>query len=323
MNLLPGLPPLESPCFSQWVTTLPDWVQPIARSLHESGYAVLDFPDPRFASWAKQIRQDLTPHFDLQAWRHRRQAGHPGGLRIRDAVDLSDSVRQLAGAPKLLELLEWLYGRTPFPFQTLNFPVGTEQGMHSDTVHFHSWPERFLCGVWVALEDLHEEGGPLLYWPGSHRFPCLTNELVGQPPQGATNQDAFTPAWIQLVQQHGLQSKRFVARKGQTLIWVANLLHGGAPHTAIEHTRWSQVTHYYFEGCAYWTPLFSDVISGQIHFREPQNLLTGQSVPNCSLGNPLPAWHVKLSHFRTPKLAPIPRLRRWWARHQHRVQGVM
>ena len=50
-----------------------------------------------------------------------------------------------------------LYGREPFPFQTLNFPYGSRQHYHSDAVHFNSLPKGFMCGVWVALEDIHED----------------------------------------------------------------------------------------------------------------------------------------------------------------------
>ena len=28
-----------------------------------------------------------------------------------------------------------------------------------------------MCGVWVALEDITEDNGPLHYYPGSHRLP--------------------------------------------------------------------------------------------------------------------------------------------------------
>ena len=32
-------------------------------------------------------------------------------------------------------------------------------------------PEGFMCGVWVALEDMDMENGPLVYYPGSHKLP--------------------------------------------------------------------------------------------------------------------------------------------------------
>ena len=67
-------------------------------------------------------------------------------------------------------MLRILYGREPIPFQTLNFLPGTEQSLHSDAMHFSSLPARFMCGVWVALEDATLENGPLRYVPGSRRF---------------------------------------------------------------------------------------------------------------------------------------------------------
>ena len=30
-----------------------------------------------------------------------------------------------------------------------------------------------MCGVWIALEDIHEDSGPLIYYPKSHRSPYI------------------------------------------------------------------------------------------------------------------------------------------------------
>ena len=46
-------------------------------------------------------------------------------------------------------------------------------------------------------------------------------------------------------------------KKGQCLVWSANLLHGGSPHRDKGRTRHSQVTHYYFDDCQYYSPLSS------------------------------------------------------------------
>ena len=315
INFCHGIPSFESPSYFQWINTIPKWVRPIAQDLHTKGYAVLDFPDPKFEDWAYEIKTDLEPHFDLEAWRKKKLSGQVGGLRIQDAAKFSPAVKELAVAPKILKLLELIYGRMPFPFQTLNFPVGTEQNIHSDTVHFSSWPERFLCGVWVALEDIGEKQGPLFYWPGSHRFPCLTNEFVrGLKQLDKPSQKIFEPVWLEMVKEACIQPEKFVARKGQVLIWTANLLHAGGAHTDLDCTRWSQVTHYYFEGCSYWTPMLSDVISGRIEFRNPNNYITGKIIPSYFSGQKVPVeidkdLQLKLMKFQRAKL----RISRWFS----------
>src|SRR6185295_7491231 len=83
----------------------------------------------------------------------------------------------------------FLYGRNPFPFQTLNFLRGSQQRVHSDTIHFNSKPARFMCGAWAALEDITPENGPLFYYPGSHKLPEYTYHDIGLPQQkGPSNQ---------------------------------------------------------------------------------------------------------------------------------------
>src|SRR5207247_2034074 len=90
-------------------------------------------------------------------WRRRRcrvDGALYSGNRLMDAWIISENVKALARAPKVLAMLEEFYGRKPLPFQTLNFPFGTEQTVHSDAIHFNSMPATFMCGVWVALEDM-------------------------------------------------------------------------------------------------------------------------------------------------------------------------
>ena len=90
--------------------------------------------------------------------------------RVQDAWKSIDEVRQLARDMSIAQALQQLVGRQSLPFQTLNFPIGTRQFTHSDTVHFNSIPSNYMAGVWVALEDIDEDNGPLLYYPGSHKL---------------------------------------------------------------------------------------------------------------------------------------------------------
>lgn len=284
----PGMPLIESPLFAASVGTLglTEDEMRIATSLHEKGYAVFDFPDVEIDCRIERIRQSLGPRYGIDF-------DDPGSdktigeRRIQDAWKTDADVKAIASNRKVLDLLSKLYGRAAFPFQTLNFPVGTQQGAHSDTVHFSSLPERFMCGVWLAMEDVNADAGPLFYYPGSHRWPIMTNALIGRRGYGSSldsAQDPFDPAWRALCDAHDVRRDIFLARKGQALIWCANLLHGGSPQNNPRLTRWSQVTHYYFDDCAYYTPAFSDETLGHLALREIVAICDDRPRPNLYLG---------------------------------------
>ena len=271
-NSLPGIPLIESPFFEKFFQNEahPPELTDLARRLRQNGFATLRFPDPEFDERAERIKRDLC-HVDR---------------RHQDGWKTQADVKALAVNETILSLLGTLYGRQAIPFQTLNFPVGTQQHFHSDAVHFSSIPERFMCGVWIALEDIHPDAGPLEYYPGTHRWPIYTYEHIGgnyEPGQRAS-QDLFHGAWRELLEGSGIPRETFLAKKGDALIWCANLLHGGAPQLDPARSRWSQVTHYYFEDCAYYTPMLSEPFRGTITFREIENIATGKLVPNMSNG---------------------------------------
>lgn len=306
-NVLPGVPDVESPLFETIFKSknVPPETMEIARRLREDGYAVFDFPDPNFDRLADKIIRTLDPKYDWNAWR----AGQIPNLRVQDAWKSVPEVRQIACNEKVLQLLSDLYGKQAFPFQTLNFPVGTQQHYHSDSVHFSSCPERFMAGVWVALEDIDSDNGPLIYYPGSHKLPIYTNEHVGinpdtQGPSPYTQYPAYEKAWEALVEVLDLKPLYFHAKKGQALIWSANLLHGGAAQTDINRTRYSQVTHYYFEGCSYYTPLGSVPFLGPIQFREIVDVTTAKPVPNKLNGVEVPKAHIAYTAPGKHKVRP-------------------
>ena len=224
------------------------------------------------------IRRNLQDRYDWEAWR----SGRSQGLRIQDAWTFDRNVKHIAVNAHVLDLLSRLYGKPAFPFQTLNFPVGTEQHFHTDSIHFSSIPERFMCGVWVAFEDVSPEAGPLIYYPGSHRLPIYLNEQLGAVPRHGADPygtyPAFVDFWRQLVSAQNLRPIEFLPRKGQAVIWAANLLHGGAAYQTRDRTRWSQVTHYYFRGCAFYTPLGSLPYLGSIEYRDVIDISTGETV---------------------------------------------
>jgi hypothetical protein len=144
----------------------------------------------------------------------------------------------------------------------------------------------------VALEDTDHENGPLYYYPGSHLLPQLT--LVDFGKQGSNGEagydhyrNVYEPGMREYVEALGLRREEAHIKKGQALIWSANLLHGGSPILERSRTRHSQVTHYCFEGCTYFTPLLSDPLLGRTLIRHPRDIRTGRLVPSRYCGEPL------------------------------------
>jgi hypothetical protein len=313
VNPLPGVPSVESPFFDKIFSksnTDPE-IMRIARGLREDGYAIIDFPDPDFDTVVASIKSDLTGGFNWERWRnYGYERGE--GMRIQDAWRTNANVRRLASNEKVAELLTTLYGRQARPFQTLNFPVGTQQHYHTDSIHFSSMPERFMCGVWIALEDVSGDAGPLIYYPGSHKWPIYTNEHLGVCSAASIepfNQSIYEPVWRALVDAYCPTPKTFTAKKGQALIWSANLLHGGVKQKDSRLTRWSQVNHYYFDGCAYYTPMHSDPAFGVIAFRTPLDINTGNQFKNQYSGCEIPEDFLRFATGKRPLRTGKPSLR--------------
>lgn len=290
-NPLSGLPLVESPLFPAFLPALglSEEEARIGLELHHRGFAVLDFPDPDLELRIERIKGRIAPRLGVDV-NDPDSDKTDNERRIQDAWRFDEDVREIAANLPILEMLGKLYGRPAFPFQTLNFPVGTQQSAHTDIVHFSSHPEKFMCGVWLAMEDIAAEAGPLFYYPGSHRWPVMNNALLGRRGTGtalASAQEPFEEAWTMLCAANGAEPEVFLARKGQALIWSANLLHGGSPQSDPRLTRWSQVTHYYFEGCTYYTPAYSDEALGNLDLRSIIAISDRKPRPNMYLGEPL------------------------------------
>jgi Phytanoyl-CoA dioxygenase (PhyH) len=257
-----GGPWFLSPLFEQMLSErkLDAESEQQVRTFAERGYLIVDdlgFAD--FEALAAEIAADIEPLHENGKYN-----------RVREAWTVSPAVRRLATAPRILELLELLYGRGPIPFQTLNFWRGSQQATHSDAYHFHSLPKHFVAGVWVAFEDVDDGNGPLHYYPGSHRLPDY---------DFLDDEDDLKPFVDDLISAYGLVKENGYLKRGQGLIWAANLLHGGDPVADTSRTRRSQVTHFYFEDCSYYTPFRSDPNRGKYYFRQITDVRTGKLRP--------------------------------------------
>jgi len=139
-----------------------------------------------------------------------------------------------------------------------------------------------MCGVWVALEDINMENGPLHYYKGSHRQPVQSKaqmEAAGfeQP------SEYFAHASRNYEKQYG------TIKKGEAVIWSANVLHGGEPIKDKTRSRLSQVTHYYFDDCVYFSSVLSNPEIGKMQVRRPYDIAEKRLIESRYKGKKVPA----------------------------------
>jgi ectoine hydroxylase len=207
----------------------------------DDGYMVLErfFAQARVDAVNQEVERlldegDVAFHFDSP--------------RVTDAFRQSREVRETLCDPGLARVLRFLMGREVRLFQTLNFLEGTEQPAHSDSFHMTTEPRGYLIGVWVALEDIAADSGPVFYYPGSQRLPYLMTEDLGIDGAGLVTPDkdpAYEAAVARQIAESGLEAADFTASAGDVLVWHANLLHGGRPVERAGASRRSMVAHYF------------------------------------------------------------------------------
>jgi phytanoyl-CoA hydroxylase len=172
----------------------------------------------------------------------------------------SEAVRKAMFAPAILDFLHLIFERRALASQTLGFWRGSQQNGHQDSAYVcYSMPMQFAAS-WIALEDVKEGAGELFYHVGSHRVGeyRFHNRFKGVAEAKRLGfADANTEAQIgqhverlaKQAQGLGLRTERFLAKRGDALIWAADLVHGGSTISKSQ-TRKSLVTHYCPADCA-------------------------------------------------------------------------
>lgn len=280
------IPWVESPFFSEVVNSIEisAFQKDKLKSFEEEGIMVLKLESEDLNETISSLNKKITPLFSDDTY-------SPDGNRIQDAWRHFSEVKEIATMQKIFDWLSLIYQRVPIPFQTLNFKCGTEQGAHSDTIHFHSLPHRFMAGVWIAFEDVDDDNGPLFYYPGSHKLPIFDFYDIGLHARDHMNLEnpneyykKYSDFLKSVIKSHSLSRQSLKVKKGDAVIWAANLIHGGMPVEDKSRTRSSQVTHYYFENSLYYTPMYSSPYLGEYYLKDVVNLSSNLPVDHFYLG---------------------------------------
>ncbi|NJC27194.1 phytanoyl-CoA dioxygenase family protein [Neolewinella antarctica] len=169
--------------------------------------------------------------------------------KLMFAIRKSEFLSELWNGEDLLTLLSTLIKGRARLFQSINFLHGSQQKTHSDSIHMTTFPLGGLLGVWLALEDIELDNGPLHYYPGSHKMPYYLNTEYGNEGDwlltGEKTYGDYETMIADKVAGTSYEKKVFLAKKGDLFIWHANLLHGGEPHLNPDRTRKSMVLHYF------------------------------------------------------------------------------
>jgi len=210
-------------------------------SWSDNGFIILEnfFDDPTIDSVNKEMKK-LVAQKKLQPTHDK---------KLMFANKISALIKNITLEKRLTGILSFILDKEVVPFQTINFIYGSNQRAHSDSIHMTTYPLGYLIAVWIALEDTNPDNGPLFYYPGSHRLPYLLNNDFNEGETaftlGKKDYPDYEDAIEKQITENQLEKKIFLAKKGDLLIWHANLLHGGLPVAKPELTRKSMVIHYY------------------------------------------------------------------------------
>ena len=188
----------------------------------------------------------------VEYWENDVKTVQPAGPKFRSVpVKLLDlyahleNARRIMFAPAILRFLTLVFEQPAVAFQGLYFRWGSRQDIHQDTAFVKVSSPMRLVASWVALEDIQPGSGELEYYVGSHTLEdYLFDGRHKWMPFRSTEYSAYVASLHARSQARGLERQRFQPKKGDVLIWSADLAHGGSQDISRAVTRKSLVTHY-------------------------------------------------------------------------------
>lgn len=248
-------PWLDRDGWSQQIEALPAEQAALCRQWAENGYVIQpklipeSLLDTAWQAYEQSVQRGvitLAP-----------ESAGDGDLLPGRFLNPHKRVRPFCRVAKHLELkhcLQRLLGHPVKLLQTIASHKGSQQAAHSDSIHMTTYPLGYLAAAWIAFEDIRTDSGPLELYPGSHRLPYVFSHDLQISVDDMKNEGygsyraRYEPFVQRLIAEHGLRPKYFEARKGDVLIWHANLLHGGSQRRDLSLTRKALVGHYFAKG---------------------------------------------------------------------------
>lgn len=246
---------IDAPDAQQKAAAHRGWLGPALSGFVEQGYAIIPNAVPaaaidRYLAEFEELRRRPSPA--KAHWMSDYPPLHGFDLatplsRALDTFMFAPAALDLMFAGRIGEFLKAIFQDDILAFQTLHFEVGSTQTVHQDTAYVVVDRPLHLAATWIALEDVAEGSGELVYYPGSHRFPHFLYDGRKHWCPDVDDGDIHGRHLASLHEQaaaRGIAMTSFRPKKGDALIWHADLAHGGGAITDPKLTRRSLVTHY-------------------------------------------------------------------------------
>lgn len=209
------------------------------------------------------VKRTFAPASLVDAYTAVREAlGRPEGWHSPVPYLHVGEIRDLCLFPELMRLLERLIGAEMGLHLNLTGWMSSERTWHQDGYLNPEFVGTWYCGVWVALDDVHPDCGPLEVVPGSHRWGAMSgakvrsyltaaearqigHEHAGDVGHWAKYAEPFvTRAFDERIARSGVAPVPFLGGKGDVLVWHSRLAHRGSTPRRRDLERRSLISHY-------------------------------------------------------------------------------
>jgi len=182
--------------------------------------------------------------------------------RIANLHAINSDVFNFLNDPVIQKIQRKLLSCEPILWGSLVFNKGSQQPLHADAPFFYVEPYGSMIGMWIALEDINPDAGPLFYVPQSHKKTISVESVVSENIQLKEEVDAFrelnTSAsprrfWDLSFAVSEEYSKKYAQlegavdvcpKKGDVFFWHQWLVHGGSKINNDTLSRNSIVSHW-------------------------------------------------------------------------------
>lgn len=178
--------------------------------------------------------------------------------KLPEALDASayiqvPAMREVGLHPAITAAISEVIGEEMGLSLSLSNWTSTERNWHQDEYLNPPVIKAHYLAAWIALEDIDPDSGPFEFVPASHKWGILSRERVQR---FMTLKDVRSPMWPkrseqvlngvfeELIAERGLESKQFIGKKGDVLIWHTCLAHRGTEPRDRTLKRKALICHY-------------------------------------------------------------------------------